>query len=126
MGKKTLLVKLTKAVAWFIGSWWGVLAHTLWFTFWLALDFSVERLTFWVSLEAIFIGIFLLMAANQAELERDRREARERAREMQKVEEDLHLDRKEAKDIQEIKEMMSLLQKDMDAVKKRMPQPKKE
>ncbi len=62
-----------------------MLVHTTWFTVWLILDFSVERLTFWISLEVIFILIFLFMAANQAEVDRDRREARERAKEMEEI-----------------------------------------
>lgn len=120
MGKEGLLDKTTKLVAWFIGSWWGVIAHTAWFTVWLILDFSVDKLTFWVSLEAIFIGIFLLMASNRAELERDRREARERAKEMQQVKEDLDLDTKAMEEINNIKESISALQKDTNLIKKQL------
>jgi len=115
--QRSFLLRLTKTIAKFIGSWWGVLAHTLWFAFWLMLNFSVERLSFWVSLEAIFIGIFLLMAANQAEIERDRMEARDRSREMQNVKEDLELDRREAHELREIKEMVAAIKKDVSELK---------
>lgn len=117
MDQRPFLLRLTKAIAKFIGSWWGVFAHTLWFAFWLMLDFSVERLSFWVSLEAIFIGIFLLMAANQAEIERDRMEARDRSREMQNVKEDLELDRREEHELREIKEMLAAVQRDLNELK---------
>jgi uncharacterized membrane protein len=52
--KPTPLDKLTKAIAWFMGSWWGVLAHTIWFAAWLTFNFSIDNLTLIVSLEAIF------------------------------------------------------------------------
>src|SRR3990172_3676915 len=107
MDQRPFLLRLTKAIAKFIGSWGGGFAHTLWFAFWLMVDFFVERFLFWVSLEAIFIGIFLLMAANQAEIERDRMEARDRSREMQNVKEDLELDRREEHELREIKEMLA-------------------
>lgn len=100
-----------------MGSWWGVFTHTAWFTIWLIFDFSLERLTFWVSLEAIFIGIFLLMSANKAEVERDRREARERAKEMQQVQRDVELDTKEIEEIKNIKDMIAVLQKDLKKIR---------
>ena len=81
------------------------------------LDFSVERLSFWVALEAIFIGSFLLMAANQAEIERDRLEARDRSREMQNVKEDLEPDRREEHELQDIKEMLAAIKKDLSELK---------
>jgi len=63
-----------KILSWLLGSWWGVILHAVWFGGWLIYDFNLNILTMSVSLEAIFIGIFLLMAGNQAEAERDRRE----------------------------------------------------
>ncbi|MFH1601336.1 MAG: hypothetical protein ABIB61_00025 [Candidatus Shapirobacteria bacterium] len=63
-----------KIISWLVGSWWGVLLHAAWFGFWLTYDFNLNILTMAVSLEAIFIGIFLLMSSSEAEAERDRRE----------------------------------------------------
>jgi len=72
--KITSLDRLTSIIARFIGSWWGVLFHTTWFTVWLILSLDINTLTFAVSLEAIFIGIFLLISDNKAEAQRDRRD----------------------------------------------------
>jgi uncharacterized membrane protein len=115
--KCSFLDKLTRVIAWFIGSWLGVLAHVIWFSTWIVLDLPIEHLTFLVSLEAIFIGIFLLMAANQEEKDRLLREAREKAREMQHMKEDLELDRKEAEELKEIKEGFASLKSDLEAIK---------
>ena len=108
---KTLAEKFTTFVARFLGSWWAVAFHTVWFAIWLIFDFSLEALTLWVSLEAIFIGIFLLMAANKAEIERDRREAEERARQRRMVGFDISMDRKQVSDSEEIKITLKRLEK---------------
>ena len=65
---------ILKIITWLLGSWWGVILHAAWFGGWLIYDFNLNILTMSVSLEAIFIGIFLLMVGNEAEAERDRRE----------------------------------------------------
>jgi uncharacterized membrane protein len=118
MKKEKPLDKATRAIAWFMGSWWGVLTHVIWFSAWIIFGFSVEYLTFWVSLEAIFIGIFLLMAANQSEKDRDRRDARERAKEIQQVAEDVELDTKAMEELQLIKQMLTTMQSDLNKLKR--------
>lgn len=109
--KKTIAGKTTKAVASFLGSWWAVVFHTVWFGIWLTFNFSLEILTLWVSLEAIFIGIFLLMAANKAEIERDRKEAEERLRQRKMIGVDISMDRKQVNEIEEIKNSLQRLEK---------------
>jgi uncharacterized membrane protein len=117
MRKPSFLDKTTKLIAWFIGSWWGVFTHIIWFSIWIIFGFSVEKLTFWVSLEAIFIGIFLLMAATRAEEERDRRESRVRAKEMQQVKDDVDLDSKQVEEINKIKNLLLSIQEDVKKIK---------
>jgi len=117
---KSLMDKFTDWVSWFLGSWWAVIFHTLWFTCWLILDFDINLLTFSVSLEAIFIGIFLLMAANKAEIKRDMREARQRLRDRKRLEHDIKLDEKADRQLREIKKKKKEIQEEMSKLKKEL------
>ena len=97
--------KFTDFISWFLGSWLGVIFHTTWFISWLLLDFDINILTFSVSLEAIFIGIFLLMSGNKAEIKRDLRESRQRAEDRKRLEQDIKLDEKADRQLTEIKRL---------------------
>lgn len=108
---KSLMSKFTDGISAFLGSWWAVVFHTLWFSIWLILHFDINVLTFSVSLEAIFIGIFLLMASNKAEIERDKREERLRRKDSERLEMDIKLDERADRQLMEIRRM----QKDLDA-----------
>ena len=114
--------RFTDLISWFLGSWWAVFFHTFWFAIWLILDFDLNLLTFSVSLEAIFIGIFLLMSSNNAEIKRDLREARQRKNDRKRLEHDIKLDEKADRQMTEIKrwqkEMMSELKKIKKSLKK--------
>src|SRR3989304_2790150 len=110
--QEKLVDPLTQVVAWFMGSWWGVLVHTLWFTIWIILDFSIDRLTLIVSLEAIFIGIFLLMYSSRAEVERDRAQATKQAKALSEAIADVSLDRKQLVVLENIKSSLDDLRKD--------------
>lgn len=115
---KSTLEKITDLIAWFLGSWWGVIFHTAWFSLWLVLDFNINLLTFSVSLEAIFIGIFLLMASNKAEVKRDLRELRQRRRDAKRLEHDIKLDEKADRQLTEIKRMQKEVHEEMKKVRK--------
>jgi len=86
MKKESLLDKATKLIARFFGSWWAVVVHTVWFACWFIFTDEINLLMMWVSLEAIFIGIFLLMSSTKAEEERDRKETREQGRQKKQIE----------------------------------------
>ncbi len=98
------IIKTTK---WLAGSWWGVILHAAWFTVWLAKDFDINILTLAVSLEAIFIGIFLLMASEEAEIKRDRREAAAQKRATDIIERILDLEHKIEKQQQQILKLLT-------------------
>jgi uncharacterized membrane protein len=115
---KKLSERFTDRVSWFLGSWVGVLFHTFWFTIWLILDFDLSLLTFAVSLEAIFIGIFLLMASNRAEVERDKKEARQREADRIRIEHDIKLDEKADRQLSEIKRLHKELFLEIKEIKK--------
>ena len=117
---KTLFDKFTDVISWFLGSWIAVVFHTLWFAIWLILDFDVNVLTFSVSLEAIFIGIFLLMSSNKAEVQRDKREARQQEQDRKRVEHDIKLDEKADRQLTEIKRLHKELHKDMKLIKRQL------
>lgn len=104
------MAKLTDVISAFLGSWWAVVIHTLWFSVWLGFNFDVNLLTFSVSLEAIFIGIFLLMASNRTEEARGRKEERLRRNDRARLEIDIKLDERADRQLVEIKR----IQKDMD------------
>lgn len=122
---KGFMSKLTDKISWFLGSWWAVIAHTLWFSIWLGFNFDINLLTFSVSLEAIFIGIFLLMASNKAEMMRDKKEERLRKGDRARIEMDIKLDERADRQLMEIKriqkdmnEKMASLMKEVKAIKK--------
>ncbi len=98
-------------IAWLAGSWWGVILHALWFGIWLTYHFNIDLLTLAVSLEAIFLGIFLLMASNQAEIERDRREAAAQKRSQEIVDKILDIGVKLDRQQQQILKLLTDLQK---------------
>lgn len=100
---KSLLHKITNFIAWLLGSWIGVLLHTIWFGSWIYFDLPMEKLTLTVSLEAIYIGIFLLMAANEAEAAREAKEKEEREKDRTKLHADVTLDEKQLKIIKSMK-----------------------
>lgn len=93
------VIKIAKTVA---GSWWGIILHTSWFAFWLIKDFDINILTLTVSLEAIFIGIFLLISSDQGEIARDKREVASQKRATDIVEKILDLETKLSKQQQQI------------------------
>jgi len=117
---KTLFDRVTDLISWFLGSWWAVIFHTVWFAAWLIFNFDINLLTFSVSLEAIFIGIFLLMASNKAEIERDRREARQQAQDRKRIEHDIKLDEKADRQLTEIKRLQKELHREMRLVKNQL------
>lgn len=115
---KSFMDRFTNFVAWFLGSWVAVVFHTIWFAFWLIFNFDINLLTVAVSLEAIFIGIFLLMSSNKAEVKRDLREARQRKRDRERLEHDIKLDQKADRQLTEIKRLQKELHEEVRSVKK--------
>ncbi len=57
-----------------IGSWWFLLVNIIWFVIWIVGDYNFEKLTFWVSLEAIVLAVLILINENK-ELKHDRERA---------------------------------------------------
>jgi len=119
---KSFIEKATDFISGFLGSWWAVIFHTLWFSIWLIFNFDINLLTFSVSLEAIFIGIFLLMASNKTEIARDKKSARLRKKDRQRLELDIKLDQRADRQLAELrrvqKDINGKLEKVMKELKK--------
>jgi uncharacterized membrane protein len=54
------------AVTRFLGSWWCVYIHALWFVCWFTFRGDVNLLTLIVSLESIFLSTFVMMSQARA------------------------------------------------------------
>lgn len=108
--ENNLLNRLTDIISWLVGSWPGIMLHATWFGVWIYLDLPIENLTLAVSLEAIFIGIFLLMAADKTEKAREEKSDREREKDRTKLHDDVNLSEKQLK-------LMKSLQKEFQHLK---------
>lgn len=97
-----VLNDFTDRVVQFLGSWLAVVIHVIWFSLWLILKIDINTLTLYVSLEAIFIGIFLLMAANRAEKQREQLHSRDQARVEAGLEIDVDIDKKQEEKLDQI------------------------
>jgi len=117
---KSFMEKATDKVSGFLGSWWAVVFHTLWFSIWLFFNFDINLLTFSVSLEAIFIGIFLLMASNKAEAVRDKKQARLRKKDRQRLELDIKLDERADRQLAELRKVQKDINGKLEKVMKEL------
>lgn len=59
------LERLTEIVTEFVGTPLSLILHTLWFALWFIFKADINLLTMLVSLEAIFLGIFIQMSVNR-------------------------------------------------------------
>ena len=117
---KTAMEKTTDAVSAFLGSWTAVIFHLLWFSIWLVFNYDINILTFSVSLEAIFIGIFLLMASNRTEVARGKKEERLRKKDRARLEEDIKLDERADRQLTELRKVQKDLSQKMDKIYKQL------
>ncbi|MFA6466692.1 MAG: DUF1003 domain-containing protein [Patescibacteria group bacterium] len=57
-----------------VGSWFFLFFHVIWFTLWLMMSWDIDMLTMIVSLEAIVLMILLLMSQNRQGIKDDLRD----------------------------------------------------
>jgi len=117
MNTTRLINKFTDKASWFLGSWWAVVLHTIWFTVWIIFNFDINTLTLYVSLEAIFIGIFLLMSANRAEQQRDRLQARRQTKIFSELKTDVKIDQKQTSQLTQVLNAISDLKAEIKSLK---------
>ena len=115
---KNLGNKFTDFIYWFTGSWWSVIIHTFWFSLWLIFRLNIHVLTLIVSLEAIYLCIFILMATNRAEGKRDVREIRRREIDEKMFKYDIKLDEKADRQLKEITRLQKIIHREIGVLRK--------
>lgn len=92
------------------GSWGSILIHTLFFISWWYFQLDLQTLLVIVSLEAIFIGIFILMAENVETQQKERLQELKRQQDMSMVKQDVMMDEKALEELAQIKKQIRTLQ----------------
>ncbi len=108
---KSFLSQAAVVLVRIFGSWTSVAVHTLIFTGWFVLNWGLEILLIIVSIEAIYIGIFILMAENIETAQRDSQQKIEHQRDMAMVRQDVIVDRQSLKELRELHQKIDQLQK---------------
>lgn len=80
-----------KTIYTLFGSWWSVVGHTLLFIILIVYFKDMLLFTTFVSIEAIYYGIFILMAANREETLKLQKAQVERAKDRKLVKEDVNI-----------------------------------
>ena len=117
--QEMIFERIIGSSAWFLGSWLGVVLHTIIFCFWLILGLDLEILLVAVSLEAIYIGIFLLMAANEEERKKKSQDKILRERDRQFMLTDIKLDEKASIALAQIVENQKEIRKQLTELRKK-------
>jgi uncharacterized membrane protein len=122
--------KLADWITGFSGSIYFVYFHVIWFTLWIVVNqgmlepymyafdpFPHGLLTMIVSLEAIFLSTFILIAQNRQELVEEYRELEEEKEEQEQEEEVEDIQ----KDLDQIKAAIKLISEKIGSVEKKTP-----
>src|SRR5258708_4429092 len=83
LARRTFSARLGAAIATHAGRMWFIVLHVVWFAVWIALNirahggstfdpFPFSLLTMIVSLESIFLSLFILMSQNRSGLQAER------------------------------------------------------
>ncbi|MDP3964214.1 MAG: DUF1003 domain-containing protein [bacterium] len=105
---QSFLDKMANAIASFFGSWWAIILHSIWFFVWFWFDLEVDLLTLIVSLEAIYLGMVLLMYSN-------RMASRDDIRDEADYQADLHADQQ----LTDVKQKLEKIHRDIEEIKNR-------
>lgn len=108
-----------------MGSWWGVVFHFAWWIIWFTFSFDLLVLTLWLSIEAILIGIVILMVQNKAEVEREKILEFYSKTALETAQRDLRLDEKFDRRQLEIIREIRQIRKDLHHVKNHFPEDNK-
>ncbi|MBT3249373.1 MAG: DUF1003 domain-containing protein [Candidatus Pacebacteria bacterium] len=107
---ETFLSKSAVIFVRIFGSWASVAVHTLIFGGWFIFKLDLEQLLVIVSIEAIYIGIFILMAENIETAQRERLREIERRKDMAVVKQDVVVDKKSLKEVKEVHQKIDQIQ----------------
>lgn len=107
--KNTFFSTLTVHLVNFFGSWISILLHTLLFIGWFYFQLKLELLLVIVSLEAIYLCIFILMAENVEAAQKEKMRAQERKHDLGIVKQDIHVDEIALKKLKKIEKQLNTL-----------------
>lgn len=107
----------TEIIRLLFGSWYSIFGHTLLFIILLFVYPDMLFFTTFVSIEAIYIGIFILMAEFQEEAAREKLEASRHHQDRQLVREDVTLTHNVIEEIQMIKKHQALTAKALEEIR---------
>lgn len=107
----TLLSKSAVVFVRIFGSWASVAIHTLIFAGWFIFDWGLDQLLVVVSIEAIYIGIFILMAENIETAQREQQRIKERRKDMAVVKQDVVVDKKSLEEVQNLHRKIDQIRK---------------
>ncbi len=93
------------------GSWASVIIHTLIIGGWFVFEWEIEKLLIIVSIEAIYIGIFILMAENIESAQKEIQQEIKRKKDMSVVKMDAAIDRKSLREIEKLHKKIDSLQR---------------
>ena len=112
--KKNMFIEFTRIV---FGSWWSVLGHTILFAIILLVFKDLLFFNTLVSIEAIYIGIFILMAEFREQKNRNILETNRRHKDRQLVREDVSLTHTVMDEIKAIKKHQQATSKSIEEIR---------
>lgn len=107
----------TEIIRLFFGSWISIIGHTILFIAILIIYPNMLFFTTFVSIEAIYIGIFILMAEFKEQAERDKLEDHRHTKDRQLVREDVTLTHNVIEEIQMIKHHQQITAKALEEIR---------
>ena len=102
---------MTVRVVHLFGSWFSILVHSTFFATWLILGGNLEVLLVIVSLEAIYLGILILMAENEEVRVAKKIRDSQRQKDMSIVKQDVRVDLEALEEIKLLKKHIISLEK---------------
>lgn len=112
--KRKLFIEITRLL---FGSWWSIGGHTLLFIIILLLSKDLLFFNTFVSIEAIYIGILILMAEFREQADRDKLEDHRHTADRQLVKEDVNLTQNVIEEIQLIKKHQLITAKALEDIR---------
>lgn len=106
-----------KLIRMFFGSWYAIAGHTVLFIIILFVSNDLLFFNTFVSIEAIYIGILILMAEYRQEIEKDRKDTSHRESDRKLVREDVYITKSVMDEITTLKHHQKASTKALEEIK---------
>jgi len=106
-----------KLIRMFFGSWYAIIGHTILFILILFLSNDLLFFNTFVSIEAIYIGILILMAEYRQEIEKDKKDTSHRESDRKLVREDVYITKSVMDEITALKHHQKASSKALEEIK---------